>query len=223
MTDIQVALFSMQDPNYKKFQSSLMPTVPADQVIGVRMPALRKFAKSLQKGADDFLNALPHAYYEENNLHALMINKITDVDQAIYALERFLPFVNNWATCDMIAPKAFAACPEELMRQIRLWLNRDHIYTVRYAIGALMRYYLNSNFTPEFLSLVAGIHRDEYYVNMMIAWYFATALAKQYDATVPYLIQRRLSKWCHNKTIQKATESYRIDPKQKIFLKTLKY
>lgn len=223
MTEIQAALFSMQDLDYKKFQCALMPTVPREKVIGVRMPQLRKFAKSLSDASDDFLAALPHTYYEEDNIHGILISQITDPEDAIYALNSFLPYVDNWATCDLIAPKAFTSRPAILLTAVRNWLQSHHTYTVRYAIGVLMRYYLDDGFSREYLSMVADIRSDEYYVNMMIAWYFATALAKQHDEAVLYLTRNKLSTWCHNKTIQKAIESYRITDAQKEYLKTLRY
>lgn len=223
MTEIQAALLSMQDLDYRSFQCALMPTVPQEKVIGVRMPQLRKFAKSLSDAADDFLAALPHTYYEEDNIHGILISQITNPEAAILALDSYLPYVDNWATCDLIAPKAFTSRPAILLTAVSRWLQSHHTYTVRYAIGVLMRYYLDNGFSREYLSMVADIRSDEYYVNMMIAWYFATALSKQYDEAVLYLTRNKLSTWCHNKTIQKAVESYRITDTQKEYLKTLRY
>ena len=224
MTEIQQRLFALQDAGYRDFHAALMPTVPKALVIGVRSPALRALAKEL-KGtelASDFMAALPHEYYEENNLHAALIGHIRDFDACMAELERFLPFVDNWATCDMMNPKALAKDKAALLERIRLWLQSSHTYTVRFGMGMLMRYFLEEDFREEYLALVASVQSEEYYVRMMQAWYFATALAKQYEAAVKYLEQRKLGAWVHNKTIQKARESYRISDEQKEYLKSLK-
>lgn len=213
----------MQDVTYKEFQCKLMPTVDPSTVIGVRMPALRQLAKTFKDKAKQFQNSLPHRYYEENNLHGILVSNIKDINNVIIALDRFLPYVDNWATCDLIAPKVFQDHTEMLMPKVLEWIGSSHIYTVRFGIGVLLRYFLDDAFVPEQLSIVAGIRSQEYYVNMMIAWYFATALAKQYNAALPYLLERRLDTWTHNKAIQKAIESYRITPDQKSYLRTLKY
>ena len=225
MTDIQTALFALRDPAYQAFQSKLIPTIDPQTVIGVRMPALRKLAREIAGTpvAGGFLQELPHRYYEENNLHGLLISAIPDYDGAVAALETFLPYVDNWATCDSMSPAVFKRHLPQLRDQCRRWLDSDHTYTVRYGIGMLMRHFLDDAFSPEYLEWVAGVHSSEYYVNMMIAWYFATALAKQYDASLPYLEQRRLDRWTHNKTIQKAVESYRITPEQKGYLRSLRW
>lgn len=222
---IQTHLFNLQDLAYRDFQCRLMPTVAPESVIGVRTPYLRAYAKELagSEAAAAFLRALPHAYYEENNLHGFLIEKIKDFDACIAALNAFLPYINNWATCDSVSPSVFKKHPEELLREIRRWLGSDHTYTVRFAIGMLMRFYLDEHFSPEYPKWIAAIRTQEYYVNMMIAWYFATALAKQYDTILPYLESKQLDVWTHNKAIQKAIESYRITPEQKVYLKTLKY
>lgn len=221
---IQDRLFELQDRKYRDFHSRLMPTVDAEAVIGVRTPVLRKFAKELSgtPEAEDFLRCLPHRYYEENNLHGFLIERIRDYDACMAEVKRFLPYVDNWATCDMMAPKVFAGHPEELLEEVRGWLNSEETYTIRYGIGMLMRYFLDEKFSPEYLWLVAGVSSEEYYVKMMVAWYFATALAKQYDAAVPFIEENRLEIWTHNKTIQKAAESYRITPEQKLYLKSKK-
>ncbi|MGN1306243.1 MAG: DNA alkylation repair protein [Faecousia sp.] len=221
---ITEALFSMQDQEYRQFQCRLMPTVAPETVIGVRTPELRALAKK-RKGdprAEAFLSELPHRYYEENNLHAFLIEQIADYDACIRALERFLPFVDNWATCDMLRPKCFKRHLEELLQQIEVWLAAEHPFTVRFGIEMLMTYYLDEAFAPRYLELVAGVRREEYYVNMMCAWYFATALAKQWDSVIGYLEENRLPLWVHNKTIQKAVESYRIDNERKEYLRSLK-
>ena len=221
---ISEELFALQDTEYQVFQSKLMPTIPPETVIGVRTPLLRKLAKELAgtPQAEHFLQSLPHRYYEENNLHAFLIEKIRDYDTALAETERFLPYINNWATCDCFCPKVFAKHKEELLISIRRWLDSGKLYTVRYAIGMLMRYYLDEDFQPDYLAWVAGVHSEEYYLNMMRAWYFATALAKQPDAVLPWLTDRRLDVWTHNKTIQKAVESYRISPERKQQLRELR-
>ena len=221
---ISEELFALQDTEYQVFQSKLMPTIPPETVIGVRTPLLRKRAKELAgtPQAESFLHDLPHRYYEENNLHAFLIEQIRDYDTALAETERFLPYINNWATCDCFCPKVFAKHKEELLIPLRRWLGSDQTYTVRYAMGMLMRYYLDEDFQPEYLAWVAGVHSEEYYLNMMRAWYFATALAKQPDAALPWLTDRRLDVWTHNKTIQKAAESYRIPPEMKQQLRELR-
>ena len=221
--EIRRKLFALKDPKYQVFQSKLMPTIPPETVIGVRTPLLRRLAKELAgtPQAECFLQNLPHRYYEENNLHAFLIEQIRDYDTALEETERFLPYINNWATCDCFCPKVFAKHKAELLSSIRRWLNSDKLYTVRYAMGMLMRYYLDEDFRPEYLVWVAGVHSEEYYLNMMRAWYFATALTKQPDVTLPWLTERRLDVWTHNKTIQKAVESYRISPEMKQQLRAL--
>lgn len=218
---IQRHLFTLQDTGYKAFCTSLMPTVEPDTVIGVRTPVLRHYAKQLAKEECGmaFLDKLPHKFYEENNLHAFLIEQLGDFEKTVEALEKFLPYVDNWATCDSMSPKVFGKCPKRLLPKIEEWMNVDHVYTVRYAIGLLMRYFLDDLFCPEYPARVAAVCSDEYYVNMMIAWYFATALAKQYDAVLPYITEQRLPTWIHNKTIQKAIESYRISEEQKVLLR----
>ena len=224
MTEIQQRLFALQDAGYRDFHAALMPTVDKALVIGVRMPALRALAKEL-KGTElaaDFMAALPHKYYEENNLHAALIGHIRDFQSCLTALERFLPYVDNWATCDMMNPRALAKDKAALLERIRLWLQSGHTYTVRFGMEMLMNHFLEEDFREEYLALVASVRSEEYYVRMMQAWYFATALAKQYEAAVTYLEQRRLGAWVHNKTIQKARESFRVSQEQKEYLKSLK-
>lgn len=221
---IEEKLFSMKDEEYQRFHSALMPTVESERVIGVRTPMLRRYAAEIAKTplAEEFLSVLPHKYYEENNLHAFLLEKIKDYDEAVRETDRFLPYVDNWATCDSMAPKIFAKHTDELLEKIRCWLSSDKIYTVRYGIGMLMRYYLDERFLAEYADMVANIKSEEYYINMMVAWYFATALAKQYDVAVKYIENGTLSPWIHNKTIQKACESYRVSDDKKQYLKTLK-
>lgn len=224
MTEIQQRLFALQDAGYRDFHAALMPTVDKALVIGVRMPALRALAKELKgtEPAADFMAQLPHKYYEENNLHAALIGHIRDFDACMAAVERFLPYVDNWATCDMMNPKALAKDKAALLERIRLWLQSSHTYTVRFGMEMLMNHFLEEDFREEYPALVASVRSEEYYVRMMQAWYFATALAKQYEAAVTYLEQRRLGAWVHNKTIQKARESFRVSQEQKEYLKSLK-
>lgn len=221
---ISEQLFALQDTEYQTFQSKLMPAIPSETVIGVRTPLLRKLAKELAgtPQAEEFLHSLPHRYYEENNLHAFLIEQIRDYDTVLAETETFLPYIDNWATCDCFCPKVFAKHKAELLASIRRWLNSGKLYPVRYAMGMLMRYYLDEGFRPEYLAWVAGVHSEEYYLNMMRAWYFATALAKQPDAALPWLTERRLDVWTHNKTIQKAVESCRISPEMKQQLRELR-
>lgn len=221
---VQAELFEMQDLTYRDFHAKLMPTIDKETVIGVRTPMLRAYAKKFGKTADavTFLEVLPHKYYEENNLHGLLIEQIKDYPACIAAIERFLPYVDNWATCDMIALRTMKQHLDVFIQEVYSWMASDHPYIVRFGIGMLMRYYLDEQFKPEYPEKVAEIKSDEYYVNMMRAWYFATALAKQYDQILPYLEEKKLDTWTHNKTIQKAVESYRIAPEQKRYLRTLR-
>ena len=223
-TKLQEELFGMQDLKYRDFHSKLMPNVEKEQVIGIRTPVLRKFAKKFARTEDAvaFLQELPHVYYEENNLHMMLITGIKDYQECLEEVIRFLPYIDNWATCDYPAPKCFAQHKKELLPYIRQWIASDATYTIRYGIGMLMRLYLEEDFSEEYLELVAGVRSEEYYVNMMIAWYFATALAKQWDVAIPYIEKHRLSDWVHRKTIQKAIESYRITDEQKRYLRTLR-
>lgn len=221
---VQETLFGLQDLKYRDFHARLMPTVDSELVIGVRTPALRKFAKEFSKMPESeiFLTQLPHKYYEENNLHGFLIAGMKDYDRCIREVDRFLPYVDNWATCDLMSPKIFKKHLPELLEQIKVWIASEHTYVVRFGIGMLMSFYLDEAFDERYLEMVSSVRSEEYYVNMMIAWYFATALAKQYECTLPYIEEKRLEKWTHNKTIQKAVESYRITADQKKYLKTLK-
>lgn len=221
---IQQKLFSLQDTKYRDFQAKLIPTVCADSVIGVRTPELRAFAKELAKSGDydGFLSSLPHEYFEENQLHAFVISEIKDFEKCLSETERFLPFINNWATCDQLSPKVFKKHRAALLERIKVWIKSSHTYTVRFAIGMLMQHFLDEDFKIEYAEAVASVKSEEYYINMMIAWYFATALAKQYDAALPFISQMRLEIWTHNKTIQKAIESYRISDEKKNLLRGMK-
>ncbi len=217
-------LFEMQDLKYRDFCARLVPTVPKDLIIGVRTPDLRRLAKEIKNTdyAAEFLDALPHKYCEENNLHAFLIEGIDDFDECIAEINRFLPYVDNWATCDSMRPKILKKHLPELIEYIKIWISSGEAYTVRFGIEMLMCYYLDGNFSPEFPEIISKIRSDEYYVRMMVAWYFATALAKRYEDVVLYIEQNRLDADTHNKTIQKAVESYRITAEQKKYLKTLK-
>ena len=222
---VQQELFAMQDEGYREFHSRLIPNVDPGRIIGVRTPQLRSYAKQFAKRpeAADFLQQLPHEYYEENNLHAFLIEQMKDYEQCVAQWNRFLPYVDNWATCDMPSPKVFKKHLQELLTPIRQWMDSGETYTVRFGIGMLMRLYLEpETFSPEYPQWVAEVRSEEYYVNMMVAWYFATALAKQWEAVVPYIEERRLTPWCHNKAIQKAVESSRITREQKDYLVTFR-
>ena len=220
--EIRESLFRLKDAEYRAFQVKLIPTVKPETVIGVRTPELRKVAKEIVRRDDlsVFLEDLPHPYFDENQLHAFVLSEMKDYDRCIAALERFLPYVDNWATCDQMSPKVFRKHKRDLLEHIKCWLSSDECYTVRFGVGMLMEHYLDADFDPEYPALVAAVQSDEYYVKMMVAWYFATALAKQYDVVLPYIEEKRLDAWTHNKTIRKALESYRIDPERKAFLRS---
>ncbi|MBQ1316985.1 MAG: DNA alkylation repair protein [Lachnospiraceae bacterium] len=222
--EIRKELFGLQDSKYRDFQSKLIPDIGPETMIGVRTPQLRKLAADLGKREDIgvFLDDLPHRYFDENQLHAFIISGIRDFGKCISEVERFLPYVDNWATCDQMSPKVFRKHRPELLEHIRVWIRSNRTYTVRFATGMLMEHFLEEDFEPEYPDMVSQIRSDEYYVNMMTAWYFATALAKQYDRILPYLQENRLDPWTHNKTIQKAVESYRITPEQKTYLRSLR-
>lgn len=249
MTEIQRLLFALQDNRYRLFQSKLMPDVPPERVIGVRMPALRQLAKRIAQTPDKptqtsdknaqtldtiaqpidkeaFINAVPHTYYEEKTLCGLLICEETDFSKTVALLDRWLPEVDNWATCDVVKPRAFSKAmksePQSLLSHCLRWTESPEPFTIRFGINMLMTYFLDDRFSPTLLKRVAKIDCNHYYVRMGIAWYFATALAKQYDATLPYLEQHRLPDWTHRKTIQKAVESFRISDTSKAYLKTLR-
>ena len=222
--EITRALFLLQDTGYRDFQSKLIPTVDPDTIIGVRTPYLRKLAGDLTKRDDIsvFLETLPHRYFDENQLHGFLLSGIKDFDRCLEAVDRFLPYVDNWATCDQLSPRVFRTHRPALLPAIEGWIASGETYKVRFGVGMLMAHYLDQDFEPRFMEMAAEIRSEEYYVNMMIAWYFATALAKQYEAALPYLEERQLPVWIHNKTIQKAVESRRITPEQKTYLKGLR-
>ena len=218
---IQKDLFALADPGYRDFHAKLMPTISKETIIGVRTPALRNYAKHVED-AEIFLSDLPHAYYEENNLHGFLIEREKDFDTCISKIDAFLPYVDNWATCDLMSPKVFRKNRTELLEHCKRWMAEKETYTIRFGMETLMTHFLDEDFKPEYLDMVASVHSREYYVNMMIAWFFATALAKQYKATLPFLEEQKLEVWTHNKTIQKAIESYRVKEEQKEYLRTLK-
>ncbi len=222
--NIKEELFALRDEKYCEFQSKLIPGVDPDTMIGVRTPQLRALAKRIVKEGDAraFLDSLPHGYFDENQLHAFIISDIKDPAECMEDVERFLPYIDNWATCDQLSPKAFRKCRAQLFERIKKWIASGETYTVRFGIGMLMQHFLDDGFDPAYPELVASVRSDEYYVNMMKAWYFATALAKQYEAVLPFIEERRLDTWSHNKAIQKAIESYRITPEQKEYLRSLK-
>ena len=224
MKTVTEHLLALADAGNAAFTARLAPGVDPDRMLGCRIPQLRRLARTLRgtPEAAAFLTQLPHRYYDENNLHGILLGHIRPTGEALDALERFLPHVDNWATCDMFCPKVFGAHLPELYVKIKSWTKSAHTYTVRFGIGLLMRFYLDEQFPPAYPSLVAEIRSDEYYVNMMIAWYFATALAKRYDEILPYIEEQRLDRWTHNKAIQKAIESDRISGERKAYLRTLK-
>ena len=224
MEKLQKALFDNQDKEYRVFQQKLMPGIELENIIGVRLPVIRKIAKENAKTEDakKFLDSLPHKYYDENQLHGFLINQIKDYDECIKRIDEFLPYVDNWAVCDSINPKMLSKHKEELIKDIKRWVSSKETYTIRHGIHMLMAFFLDSDFKKEYLEIPAKIVSEEYYVNMMIAWFFATALAKKWDATITYIEEKKLPVWVHNKTIQKAIESYRVNEEHKQYLRTLK-
>ena len=218
---IQEQLFALQDLKYRDFQSKLIPTIDGDTIIGVRTPAMRKLAKDYVKEDEsrEFLQSLPHSYYDENVLHVLLVSEIKNYEECLQEVEKFLPFVDNWAVCDILSPKVFKKNRDQLIGKIREWTASEDDYTCRFGMEMLMTHFLDEDFKPEYLEIPAAVHSEEYYVNMMAAWFFATALAKQWEETVPYIEEKRLDQWVHNKTIQKAVESCRITQEQKAYLK----
>ena len=222
--ELHSSLFALQDMEYKAFHSKLMPTVNPETVIGIRTPELRRFTREFAKNekAAVFMEILPHTYYEENNLHAFLIEAIGDFEKTVTALDLFLPYVDNWATCDMMSPKIFARNKEKLLPFIEKWLSSDHVYTARFALVMLMKYYLDEDFSPVYLEKANSVSLDSYYIEMAKAWFFAEALVKQYESTFPYLSEKKLSSWVHNKTISKACDSFRISAKQKNTLRALR-
>ena len=224
VNEIRKDLLSMQDIKYRDFQAKLIPNVDKEYFIGIKTPELRKYAKDVLKRDDvsEFFDDLPHKYFDENQVHAFAVSGMKDFDECMVETEKFLPYVNNWATCDQFSPKVFKKHREELLKYIKVWIKSKETYTVRFAIGMLMEHFLNEDFKETYPKMVSKVKSDEYYINMMIAWYFATALAKQYDAVIGYFEEGKLDKWVNNKSIQKACESYRVSDEHKAYLKTLK-
>lgn len=222
--EITNELFKMQDEKYRDFNSKLIPTVDKENMIGVRTPELRKYAKQLVKREDvgEFLHSVPHKYFDENQLHAFILAEIKDFGVCLEEVKNFLPYIDNWATCDQLSPKVFKKYRNELLAHIKEWIRSDKTYTVRFGIGMLMEHFLDEDFAPAYPEMVAEIRSEEYYINMMTAWYFATALAKQCEQVLPFIENKKLDDWTHNKAIQKAVESYRITDEQKAYLKGLK-
>lgn len=213
-----------REGSYAAFQRKLIPNVPPETILGIRTPDLRRRAKEIRgtPEAERFLQTLPHRFFEENQLHGFLLSLEADFPACLTGIEAFLPHMDNWATCDQTSPAVFGKHKAELLPRIRVWIRSEHVYTFRFAVGMLMRHYLDESFDPALLELAADPERKEYYERMMIAWYFATALAKQYEQTLPYLTERRLDPWTHNKAVQKAMESFRIPPERKAYLRTLK-
>ena len=222
--EIRKELFAQQDTGYKSLQERTINNIDPDSIIGVRTPVLRAYAKELGKREDvsEFLGVLPHEFFDEDQLQAFIISGMKDYDACMNELEKFLPYVNNWATCDQMSPKVFKKHKQELLKHIKVWIKSKETYTIRFGVGMLMEHFLDEDFAPKYPEMVSKLRSDEYYVNMMIAWYFATALAKQYDAVIPYIEQNRLAVWTHNKAIQKSIESYRITTEKKDYLRSLK-
>jgi len=222
--EIREDLFSLQDPGYRDFQGMLIPSNKDASMIGVRTPELRRLARTYAGREDiaEFLDDLPHQYFDENQLHAFIISGIKDYEKCVKEVIRFLPYVDNWATCDQMSPKVFRKHRQKLAEQAEEWIGSDHTYTVRFGIKMLMDHFLEEDFDLMYPEMAAQVRSEEYYIRMMIAWYFATALAKQYDAVLPFIENRRLDPWTHNKTIQKAVESYRVTSEHKAYLKSLK-
>ncbi|MCR5177348.1 MAG: DNA alkylation repair protein [Lachnospiraceae bacterium] len=222
--DLHRKLYDLQDLKYRDMQIKIIPTINPGSVIGVRTPELKNMAKDILKSGDykDYLNELPHKFFEENQLHAFIISGIKHLNECLEELEKFLPYVDNWATCDQMSPKIFKKHKDELLAHIKEWIGSDRTYTIRFGVGMLMEHFLDADYDPRYPEMVAKIKSEEYYVKMMIAWYFATALAKQYESTLPYIEEKRLDDWTHNKTIQKSIESYRITDEQKKYLRSLK-
>ena len=214
--NVEERLFALQDMKYRDFHRNLVPTADADYIIGVRMPALRVLAKEIE--VESFIYGLPHKYYEENQLHAILLSGMKDYEECLRQVERFLPYVDNWATCDGLRPRCFSKHTDDVRTHVQRWMASEHEYTVRFGIGVLEAFFLDKAFLPEHLQWVAVIDREEYYIRMMQAWYFATALAKQWDATLPVI--STLPDWVRRKSIQKACESFRVPQEHKDYLRS---
>lgn len=223
MKMIEEALFKLSDADYREFSAKITPNIDKETILGVRIPVLRSYAKTLDKETREaFLKELPHCFFEENMLHVVLLSGEKDYRKALEEVEAFLPYADNWALTDSLNPVCFKKKVQELLPEVKRWIASPHDYTCRFGLCMLMRYYLDEAFSPELLELPLSVTKDEYYLKMMVAWYYATALAKKWDATIPYIEKRRLSLWTHRKTIQKAIESYRITEEQKRYLRTLR-
>ena len=222
--DIRKRLFALQDLEYRAFQCKLIPNIDINNNIGTRTPDLKRLAKELylENDYDNFLNDLPHKYFDENQLHAFIISLEKDYDRCIKYVESFLPYIDNWATCDQLSPKVFKKHSDDLIDYIKIWIQSDMTYVKRFAIGMLLQNFLDDNYNPLYLKMVSDVKSNEYYVNMMVAWYFSVALVKQYNDAIKYIENKTLSDWIHNKTIQKALESCRIEEDKKEYLRKLK-
>lgn len=221
---VKERLFGLADAKYAEFQAKLTPTIDRKTFIGVRVPEVRKLAKEIYRSGqyEEFLQELPHEYYDENMLHGLILSEFKDYDACVAGVDRFLPFVDNWAVCDIMSPKCFKRNKDRLISKIVGWSAGDTTYTSRFGMEMLMTHFLDADFRPEYLEIPARVRLEDYYARMMVAWFFATALTKQWDAAIAYIEENRLEPWTHNKTIQKAIESYRIPEEQKAYLRTLK-
>lgn len=226
MTSIQKELFELQDKEYREFHAKLVPTIDKETIIGIRVPILRKFTKTYYKEhkaeCNEFINQLPHKYFEENNFHAFILEEEKDIDVLFKKLDEFLPYVDNWATCDSLKPKVFKKNKETLENKCYEWMNSEDVYVIRFGIEQLMNYFLDEDFNLRQVKAIVKVKNDDYYVKMMVAWYFATALSKQWDEIIPFIEKKKLEPWTHNKAIQKAIESYRITSEQKEYLRSLK-
>ena len=223
MTELQQQLFILQDEKYREFHAKLIPNVDKQTIIGVRVPVLRKLAMEFyEKTVAVFLQKLPHKYYEENQLHAILLSGLKDYGQCLAEIQRFLPYVDNWATCDLLRPKVFVKYHEKLIKEIPVWLRSDKTYTVRFGIEMLLVHFLEDDFQKKYLDWVVNVKNEDYYVRMMQAWFFAETAVKQYESVLPYFEKRKLEEWTHNKAIQKVQESYRISQERKNCIKSLK-
>ncbi|MEE5989865.1 MAG: DNA alkylation repair enzyme [Firmicutes bacterium ADurb.Bin354] len=217
-------LISLQDLKYRDMQIKIIPNIDPASIIGVRTPELKKIAKEMYRSGEyrSFIKKLPHDHFEENQLHAFIICEMKDLAECFDEVEHFLPYVDNWATCDQMSPKIFKKNKDELLKHIKTWIGSDRTYTVRFGVGMLMQHFLDDDYDEKYPKMVAGLRSDEYYINMMIAWYFATALAKQYESVLPYIEENKLDDWTHNKAIQKSLESFRVTDEHKKYLRSLK-
>ncbi|SCY38559.1 3-methyladenine DNA glycosylase AlkD [Lachnospiraceae bacterium XPB1003] len=223
-TAVYKKLISLQDLKYRDMQIKIIPNIDPASIIGVRTPELKKIAKEMYRSGEyrSFIKKLPHDHFEENQLHAFIICEMKDPAECFDEVEHFLPYVDNWATCDQMSPKIFKKNKDELLKHIKPWIGSDRTYTVRFGVGMLMQHFLDDDYDEKYPKMVAGLRSDEYYINMMIAWYFATALAKQYESVLPYIEENKLDDWTHNKAIQKSLESFRVMDEHKKYLRSLK-